>query len=433
MIDLEKIRSVYFIGIGGSGMSSIANMMIAKSKIVLGSDKESSINTQELERRGTHIFYEQNGTNLSKEIELVIYTVAIPDNNPELLKAKELNIPLLSYPQILNLISKEMITIAIAGTHGKTTTTAMLAHILKGAHIKPTVIVGSATINQKINFIEGKGEYLLVEADEYRKSFLNLKPKYLVITNIDEDHLDFFKNLEDIQNTFKDLVAKIPTDGFLVCDSAQPHLKPILENIQCKVVKYESLSKEIKLLVPGHHNRQNAGAAFALASILGLSREIISKKLRSFRGVRRRFEYKGKTVQGALIYDDYAHNPQKILSALQGAREMHPDKRIIAVFQPHLYSRTKTLLQSFKHSFKDADQVLLAPIYAAREEFDPSISSEILAREIIKNGIWVEAYPSIEAIKIKLNQTLTKDVVVVILGAGDITKLSETLIFSSTY
>ncbi|MDO8569751.1 MAG: UDP-N-acetylmuramate--L-alanine ligase [bacterium] len=429
MLDLKKINSVYFIGIGGSGMSSIAHMMIVQGKKVIGSDKESSINTQELERRGTHIFYEQNADNISKNIELVVYTVAISTNHPELMKAKELSIPTLSYPQMLGLVSGGMIVVAVAGTHGKTTTTAMLAHILSETYINPTAIVGSVAINQKINFVEGGGKYLLVEADEYRKSFLNLNPKYLIITNIDEDHLDFYKDLEDIQNAFKDLVVKIPKDGFLVCDSNQPHLKPILEDIQCKVVKYEPLSEEIKLLAPGHHNRQNAGAALALASIFGLSRKVILKKLKTFSGVRRRFEYKGKTVQGALIYDDYAHNPQKISAALQGVKEVYPNKKIFAIFQPHLFSRTKALLQSFGNSFKDADRVFLVPIYAAREEFDPSISSEILAREIIKNGVLAEAYPSIETIKIKLNQTITKDTVVVILGAGDITKLSETLIF----
>jgi UDP-N-acetylmuramate--alanine ligase len=429
MIDLKKIKSVYFIGIGGSGMSSIANMMIAKGKSVSGSDKESTLTTQELEEKGAFIFYEQNGAKIHKDIDLVVYTVAIPESNKELQKVKELNIPLLSYPQMLGLISKEMITIAVAGTHGKTTTTAMLSKILQDSPVEPTVILGSVLTDQKTNFILGKGKYLLVEADEYRKSFLNLNPKYLIITNIDEDHLDFYKDLKDIQNTFKELVNKIPADGFLVCDKKHPHLQPVIKNCRCTVIDYiNKLPSDTILSVPGIHNKQNASSAYALASIFGISNNLISEKFKTFKGVRRRFEYKGKTIQGAFVYDDYAHNPQKVLAALQGAREVYPKNNIIAVFQPHLFSRTRLLLKTFGKSFVYADKVLLAPIYAAREEFDPSISSEILAQEIRSNNISAESYASINKIKEELDKILKEEDVIVILGAGDINKLSEMLV-----
>ncbi|HEY4506666.1 MAG TPA: UDP-N-acetylmuramate--L-alanine ligase [Candidatus Paceibacterota bacterium] len=429
MIDLNKIKSVYFIGIGGSGMSCVANMMIAKNKIVSGSDRELSLTTRELEEKGASIFYEQNGTHISKDIDLVIYTVAIPKNNPELVRANELGTLLLSYPQVLDLVSRNMITIGVAGTHGKTTTTAMLSHILQDTNISPTVIVGSTLVDRKTNFIEGAGEYFLVEADEYKKSFLNLNPKYLVITNIDEDHLDFYKDLKDIQNTFRELVAKVPADGFVVCNKTHPHLQPVIKDASCKILDYaDTFPLDAGLFLPGIHNRQNASAAFTTASLFGISSKVIIEKLKSFKGVRRRFEYKGKTKQGALVYDDYAHNPQKVFAALQGAKEAFPDSRIIAVFQPHLYSRTKLLLDKFGKSFGSADRVLLAPIYAAREEFDGSISSEILARELQNNNVQAKDFESIDEIKDELGGLLKNNDVVVILGAGDIIKLSENLV-----
>ncbi len=431
MIELQKIKSIYFIGIGGSGMSSIAHMMLVKGKKVFGSDRERTSVTQELEASGAKIFYEQNGKNIPSNIDLVIYTVAIPDHNKDYQKAKEIGVQMLTYPQTLGLLSKNMVTIAVAGTHGKTTTTAMLSHVLRNTKIEPTVIIGAVPVDQKTNFIEGKGEYLLIEADEYRKSFLNLNPKYLIITNIDEDHLDFYKDLKDIQNTFVDLVSKIPQDGLLVCDKTNPHLKPVIKSAKCVVVDYKnSLSKDIALILPGEHNRKNASAVVALVKHLGLKDKAVYEKIISFKGVRRRFEFSGKTVHGAHIYDDYAHNPQKVGAALQGAREFFPNQRIIAVFQPHLYSRTKTLLKLFGKSFINADRVILAPIYAAREEFDKTISSEILAKEIEKNNKTAEALFSVSEIEKKLNKILKKDDIVVILGAGDITNLSKKLVTS---
>jgi len=429
MIDLNNTKNIYFIGIGGSGMSSIANMMLVKGKNVFGSDKESTLVTKELEEKRAHIFYTQISENITPDIDLVIYTVAIPESNPELQKAKALGIPLATYPQMLGILSKDMITIGVSGTHGKTTTTAMMSHILEDTEIAPTVIVGSVLSEQKTNFIEGKGEHLLVEADEYKKSFLNLNPTYLIITNIDEDHLDFYKDLADIQNTFGELITRIPEHGYLVCNKTNEHIVPILEKAKCTIIDYaNNTALDITLSVPGIHNRQNAGAAYTLAKALGIPDEKIIEKLKTFKGVRRRFEYKGKTHTGALIYDDYAHNPQKVAAALQGAKEAFPDKKIIAVFQPHLFSRTKFLLKTFGTSFSNADQVLLAAIYAAREEFDPSISSEMLAEEIKKNDIPVETFKSIDDIKEKLDQILKEGDVVVMLGAGDIIKLSEKLI-----
>ncbi|MEI7777004.1 MAG: UDP-N-acetylmuramate--L-alanine ligase [bacterium] len=429
MSELDKVKSIYFIGIGGSGMSSLAAMMLAQKKNVVGSEKELNAITEALSSRGAVVFTEQSGEHVPDDVDLVVYTVAIPESNGDLKRARQLGVPVLSYPEMLGLISKNMVTIAVSGTHGKTTTTAMLAHVLEGTAIAPTVLMGSAIADHKINFIEGAGKYLLVEACEYRKSFLNLSPTYLIITNVDEDHLDFYKDLSDIQRAFKDLVTKIPEDGFVVCDAKNPHLLPVVDGVACAVVDYAGvLPENTKLLVPGNHNRENAAAVFALASKLGIDSKIITEKLETFKGVKRRFEFRGKTAQGAFVYDDYAHNPQKVAAALQGAREVYPNSKIIAVFQPHLYSRTKTLLKAFGQSFGDADTVLIAPIYAAREPFDPSVSAEILASEIRANGASAEAFDSIDNIKGRLDQTLSEGDVLMVLGAGDIIRLSDSLL-----
>lgn len=429
MVSLNDIKKVYFIGIGGSGMSSVANMMLVKGKDVFGSDRESNAITQELEKNGAKISYIQDGSTITKDFDLVVYTVAIPKDNLEFKKAEELAIPLLSYPEIIGLISKEMTTIAVSGTHGKTTTTAMLSHILADTNISPTVILGAEINGKNSNFIEGNGKYLLIEADEYRKSFLNLSPKYLIINNIDEDHLDFYKDLSDIQNTFKELVNKIPTDGFLVCNINDLHLKPIIDGCKCNIVDSgNKLPENIKLSIPGIHNRQNASSAYVLAKALGIDDEFIFDKIKSFSGVKRRFEYKGKTKNGALVYDDYAHNPQKVNAALQGTKEAYPDRKIIAVFQPHLFSRTKTLLKEFGKSFGFADEVFLAPIYPAREKFDPTINSEILSEEINKNNVSAKSYKNIDELKNDLENYIQSDDIVVFMGAGDINNLSESLI-----
>ena len=429
MSELDKVKSIYFIGIGGAGMSSLAAMMLAQKKNVVGSEKELNAITEELSSRGAKVFSDQSGEHVPDDVDLVVYTVAIPESNEDLKRARQLGVPVLSYPEMLGLISKNMITIAVSGTHGKTTTTAMLAHVLEGTAISPTVLMGSAIADHKINFIEGAGKYLLVEACEYRKSFLNLSPTYLIITNVDEDHLDFYKDLADIQRAFKDLVAKIPEEGFVICGAKNSHLIPVVDGATCAVIDYDGVLPEtVKLLVPGTHNKENAAAVFALALKLGVDQKIIIEKLQSFKGVKRRFEFRGKTAEGALVYDDYAHNHQKVAAALQGAREVYPGRKIIAVFQPHLYSRTKTLLKSFGQSFGNADSVLIAPIYAAREPFDSSISSEILANEIKKSGVLAEPFNSIDEVKNKLKTTLAEGDILMVLGAGDIIKLSDSLL-----
>ena len=451
---LKEAKVIHFIGIGGIGISAIARMMLLEGKRVSGSDRDSSKVVDELIKAGAAVVIGQKKGNIPADCDLVVYTVAIPEENPEFAEAKRREVKMLSYPQTLNIISKEKYTIAVSGTHGKTTVTAMIAKIMIDEGLDPTVIVGSllknsSDENMESNFVAGKskpvrlngisrpGGYLIVEADEYKKSFHNLEPSILVINNIDADHLDFYKDLEDIQNSFLELAKKIPKDGWLICNTKLPSLQTIIKNVKparttgivqsggCQVMDYDAIILKEKLLVPGVHNRQNAKAAIAVAEALGVSVSKAISSLAKFTGTWRRFEFKGMTKTGALIYDDYAHNPQKVRAALQGARELYPDKRIVVVFQPHLFSRTKLLLNEFATAFSDADEIILAPIFPAREPFDATISSEILAEKIGKGA---KAFPTFKKIEEYLKINLKAGDVLITMGAGEQYKIGEALL-----
>lgn len=410
MIDLKEVNKVYFIGIGGIGMSAIARMIHLEGKTVTGSDRAKSRVTEELEKLGIKIFYEQKAENITSDIDLVIYTIAIPDDAPELVKARELGIPCKTYPEMLGLISADKFTIAIAGTHGKTTTTAMVAEIMIEVGLDPTVIVGSL-LKSGTNFIAGKSRYLVVEACEYRRSFLNLHPTLAVVTNIDNDHLDYYKDLADIKSAFGQFLAQS-------------------EN---KIIDYQKyLAKVPELLVPGEHNRQNAAVTLAVADFLQIDLAVASNALKKFTGTWRRFEYKGKTKNGALVYDDYAHHPTEILASLSGAREFMKKKnlagRLIVVFQPHMYSRTKLLKDDFAESLARADEIILAPIYVAREQVDPEISSEILTDLIKTKNPRVLSFKKMEEIEDYLIKDSKAGDLVMTMGAGDISAVGEKLV-----
>jgi len=440
---------IHFIGIGGIGISAIARMYLAEGNEISGSDKSESTITKELAKAGAKIFYNHDAKNIPDDCDLVIYTIAVDATNQEFAEAKQREIKLLSYPQVLGELTTKKKTIAVSGTHGKTTTTAMIAQIFLAAGLDPTVIVGSLMKTYPIcndisdmsgtNFIAGRGEYLIVEACEYRRSFLNLSPRLVVITNIDNDHLDYYKDLADIQSAFAEFIAKLPTDGILVCDSNDERLKPILEqlklkNPRCRVVDYTK--KDLagtQLKIPGAHNVKNAQAAMAVALAAGISEKVARQALADFTGTWRRFEFKGKTKAGAIVYDDYAHHPSEIKAMLAGAREAFPNHQIIAIFQPHLYSRTRLLLNDFGTSFHDAAEVILLPIYAAREAFDPIISSEILAEKINKQGVSAHFVADFPAAKdyldfLTANSYKLKATLIITIGAGDVYQIAEKLI-----
>ena len=384
---------------------------------------------------GVKIFFGHRAENLPPDADLVIYTIAVPPDNPELLAAKRLGIKTLSYPEALGEISARKFTIAVAGTHGKTTTTAMLAKIFIDAGLDPTVIVGSILPTQKSNFIFGRSKYFIVEACEYRRSFLNLSPRILVITNIDNDHLDYYRDLADIESAFAELAGKLPADGALVCDRNDERLKSVLLNTRCLTFDYRQLpTTDLKLSVPGEHNQRNAQAALAVAAVVGIDQSVARRSLETFSGTWRRFEFKGRTAGGALVYDDYAHHPTEIRATLAGARELFPDQKIVVIFQPHLYSRTKLLLNDFATSFHGADQVIVLPIYAAREPFDASISAEILAEAITKQGVPARAVSGFESASNYLQNLKPNPYnLILTMGAGDIFQLAENLVSSESH
>jgi len=431
-LDLKNIKTAYFVGIGGIGISAIARMLMLQGIKVYGSDRDASKVTDELAKTGATIFIGQKKENIesiTEMIDLYVYTVAIPEENSELKVARASDVYVLSYPQMLNVASKEKYTIAISGTHGKTTTTAMVVKIMIDAGLDPTVIIGSL-IDQHTNFIAGKSKYLVVEADEYKKSFHNLQPSVLLINNLDEDHLDFYKDLADIQDSFFEVAQKIPKEGFLIANTDDIHVQPVLKNATSTIVSYQYEKIDFTLRVPGEHNRSNARAALAVASVLGIDSKKAKQSLGEFTGVWRRFEYKGITKKGIVVYDDYAHNPQKVKALLSGAREYFgKDKRIVVVFQPHLFSRTKTLFSLFVESFDDADMVLLTPIFPAREIFDPTISSDMLAEALKEQrNKYACSFKTFKEIEDFLELNLKKEDVLITVGAGEAYKIGETLL-----
>jgi len=407
-LDLSKVKKVFFIGIGGIGISALAKMAISYGMEVSGVNDDKSPKTLEpLSQAGATIFYKNNLKKLP-EADLYVYSDAWINRGPEIIEnAKKTKKPVLSYFETLGQFVKKYKVIAIAGTHGKTTTTAMVAEILIDAGLDPTVIVGSFVKKFDSNFRKGNSEFLVVEADEYNRHFLNFNPFITLVTNIETDHLDYYKDLTDIQNAFNKLLTQS-------------------KNKITDYVKY--LEKVPKLSVPGTHNRMNAAAALAVADLLNIENNSAEKSVAQFSGTWRRLEKRGETENKTIIYDDYAHHPTEIKASLEALRELYPtgEKKITVLFQPHLYSRTKALFNDFAKSFKDADNIFLLPIFFAREEKDESVSSEKLASAISLAGDKAKAFPDFESA-----ESFIKDLnfggndIFVTMGAGEAYKVAD--------
>ncbi|MEK7136436.1 MAG: UDP-N-acetylmuramate--L-alanine ligase [Patescibacteria group bacterium] len=454
-INLKTIKKVHFIGIGGIGVSAIARMMMLEGKIVSGSDMSPNMVTAELAKLGATIYDHHDAKHLPADADLVIYTIAISPSNPEFAKAEELGIPMLTYPEALGQISRDKYTIAVAGTHGKTTTTAMIAKVFLDGGLDPTVVVGSflkdpirnnsdqkslisngassqspksSADDRPSNFIAGKGKYFIAEACEYRRSFLNLYPKILVITNLEEDHLDYYKDLADIQLAFKELAERVPADGYIVCNTADPHLAPVLAEVKAKVIDYAKINAEgLQLKFPGAHMVADAKAALAVAEVIGVSPSTALRALNEFRGTWRRFDYQGQTANGVDVYDDYAHHPDEVRATILAAREKTKGK-VVVVFQPHLYSRTRDFLQQFGRSLSLADEVILLPIYAAREHDDGSINSQVLSQEINNQAGKSEAVADFALAAEKAKTMAGPEDIILVMGAGDVVEVSKLLL-----
>ena len=420
-----KETQIYMIGIGGIGMSALAQLLLSRGASVSGSDREESPTVQLLARKGIEIVIGQDSCNIPADTELVIYSDAVPSSNVERTRAQEMGIRQISYFEALGEISKDMRTIAVAGTHGKTTTTGMLAKILQYCEKEPTAIVGSIVRDFESNFLPGRDDLFVVEACEYRDHLLKLAPEILVITNIELDHTDYFPDLDALQETFRKAAAKVPESGIIVTDPYDPVIAGALARVKAPIIDYTTQTvPELKLI--GEFNRANARAAKAAAraAFPHLQEEYIDKALIEFRGSWRRFEYKGETPQGAMVYDDYAHHPTAIRKTIEAARQEFPENRIVVAFHPHTYSRTRALFNDFADALALADRAIVVPIYAAREPLDSSVSNHTLATAVNERGGHAEALDSFDEIRDSLLAE-KRDTLVITMGAGDIYKVSE--------
>ncbi|MBY0309611.1 UDP-N-acetylmuramate--L-alanine ligase [Patescibacteria group bacterium] len=420
-------KRIHFIGIGGIGMSALVRFFLHEGREVSGSDRSTSAITEALAAEGATVCSSQRATNITPDIELVVYTEAMMHDHEEMVAARSLGVPMVNYFEALGLVANEYYLIAVAGSHGKTTTTAMLIDILEVAGFDPTAIVGSLRAKTGSNFRAGKSKYAIVEACEFRRDFLHLNPDVLVITNIDYEHVDYYKDLADVQSAFRTLAEKVPKEGFVIADTTHAHVVPVVTGLTAMVVDYRPhirLEQSIKL--PGLHNRMNAAAATAAARVIGIPSSVSTEALEGFSGTWRRFEYKGK-VNGALVYDDYAHHPKENAAAIAGARELYPHKQLVVVFQSHTYTRTHELFVDFAEALARADQVIMLPIYSAREENESGVTAESLVDAINAIGTPAKFVPTSEAAVALVQQTATPDSIVLVMGAGDVTKVASLL------
>ncbi len=424
---------IYFIGIGGIGVSALAQYYLGKGHQISGSDLVASEITDYLKAKGIKILIGNNAENIESDFDLIVHSPAVKENNPEFVAAKTFGIKVKSYPEALGELTKEYSTIAISGSHGKSTTTAMIALVLIKAGIDPTVIVGTKLKEfGDTNFRMGKSKYLVIEACEYDGSFLNYSPKITVITNIDKEHLDYFKTFANVIKTFKSFILKLPADGFLVANKEDKNLVKISKGeFQTKYfpTKGKDAVKIGKILnIPGRHNISNAGAVLQVARILEIPDKTTFKALAEFNGTWRRFEIKQGTANGKKItvVSDYAHHPSEISATLKAAREKYPKKKIWCIFQPHQNQRTYYLLKDFIKLFRNIkiDNIIITDIYdvAGREEknINQKISSEILVKKIGKKNV---QYMPMNVAEKFVKENIKSGEVLIIMGAGSVYKL----------
>ena len=456
---------VYFIGIGGISMSGIAELFLDKGFKVSGSDLHESAVTKRLEQLGITVYYSQEAKNITPDIGLAIYTAAIHEDNPELVKAKELGIPMMERAECLGqIMSHYKNAVAVAGTHGKTTTTSMLSYVYLEAGLDPTISVGGILSGIQGNMRLGKSENFIMEACEYANSFLSFTPTTAIILNIEAEHLDFFGTLENERLSFTKFINLLPPNGLLVINNEIDDIENLVKNTGIRVVtyglravngkepdytaknisyndfgcaSYELIAKGenkglIELSVTGEHNVSNSLAVIA-ASLEpseiykdGIALDKIRQGIKKYTGTERRFQYKGKR-DGYTIVDDYAHHPTEIKATLEAAKRVKHNRLIVA-FQPHLYSRTKTFLNEFADVLSHADIVVFAEIYAAREENPGNISSDNIREIMSKNGHEAYFFKTFEEIENFLIHICKPDDLLITMGAGDILKVGENML-----
>ena len=438
-MNLENIHNVYFVGIGGIGMSAIANYFKSNGKNVAGYDKVSTNITKSLEDIGVAIHFEDSVELITEDFKnnkntMVIYTPAIPKNHSELNYFLDHNFTVLKRSEVLGEITKNSFCLAVAGTHGKTTTSTILGHILKEAGVNATSFLGGISENYNSNLILGGIEVSVVEADEFDRSFLNLSPNIACITSMDADHLDVYGEHAALEDSFKDFAGKVSDTIFIrkglpiegITFGIDEHADFDGQNIRVENGVYvfdvktpSDKIENIQINLPGRHNVLNAVAALAMANNFGIALQVIAKALLSFKGIQRRFSYKIKSENLVLI-DDYAHHPTEINAVINSVREMYPLQDVLGVFQPHLYSRTKDFVEDFATSLSLFDELILLDIYPARELPVEGVTSE-----------WLLSKISIKKKQISTKEKLVENIlksnapIIVMMGAGDIGELVE--------
>lgn len=433
METIDHYKKIHFIGIGGIGMSALAKYARYHGIQISGSDIEETEIIDDLrDNYQAVISIPHHFENITEDIDAVVYSPAIHNTNPEYLEAEAQNIPLFSYPEFLGKITASKYTIAVSGTNGKTTTTAMVIEAMKHLGQDPSAIVGGILQQYNSNFISGSSEYFIVEACEYKQSFLNIMHNVLVITNITPDHLDYFKDLSDIQNTFIKMLENTREPSYLVCNTSLSALEPIIEHaksLDMEIIDYGVYLKQgLTLSLPGKYNRENLAAALGAIQALGLSVDEAKKYLStSFAGSKRRLESYGITSSGTLVFDDYAHNPEALHLLIAGLREYYPNKKIIMAFEPHLYSRTEDFFDAFVDELTQVDELYLFPIYRAREVYQPE--KDFALRDAIITKAPNLPFQTVQNYKdfpdIWKQKNYSKDDLFITVGAGPIYKVAE--------
>ena len=447
-----RVKAVHLVGIGGIGMSSIAEVLLARGYVVSGSDLKLSDVTERLERLGARICEGHAAENVA-DADVVVYSSAVkPLTNPETLEAQRLRVPIIRRAEMLGELMRQKYGIGIAGTHGKTTTTSIVGLVAREAGFDPTIIVGGKVAVFDSNAVSGEGDLIIIEADEYDRTFLRLTPVLTVITNIEADHLDIYADIEDITGAFLQFANSVPFFGASILCIDDENVRAILGKVQRRVITY-GLSRQasvravdlvqqgattrftvlhaderlgvIELQAPGVHNVQNALAAIAIGLELDVDFERIARALGQYSGVQRRFEVKGEAA-GTLVVDDYAHHPTEITATLAAAVKGWPDRRIVAVFQPHLYSRTRDLMDEFAQAFDDADVLVITDICGAREEPIHGVNGRTLGERAVAFGHRdVHFVGDKEDLPNYLDDIRGERDIVITMGAGDVWRYGE--------
>ena len=452
--DCKRVRRLHLVGIGGAGMSGIAEVLHENGFVVTGSDMGEGAVIDYLKRLGIRVDNKHEAKNVA-DADLVIYSSAIPYDNPELVEARARRIPVIRRAEMLGELMRMKYTLAIAGTHGKTTTTSIVGEIWEEAGLDPTIIVGGVVKGKGSGAKVGKGDYLIAESDEFDRSFLSMMPSSAIVTNIDADHLDTYENIDEIKEAFVQFINKIPFYGQAILCIDDSNVQQIYSKVRKPVITYgfsrqakyridnlcfekgfphfeifndkKSLG-EFQLQIPGRHNVLNATAAVALAMEEGISADVARKAVAAFEGVQRRFELIGEK-NDILVFDDYAHHPTEATATLQGFREAFPDRRVIVAFQPHLFSRTRDQHEAFGSAFANCDVLLCTDIYPARERPIEGVTGALVSDSALafghRNARFVGDQANLLPI---LKEELRPGDVVVLMGAGNIWKLGEKIL-----